>query len=775
MASKNIVSVLQEERTFAPAADFAARARIKQPDLVRLRRQAAADPNGFWAELARRELTWHTPFTVTLDDSAAPNYRWFTDGRLNVSFNCLDVHLAQRGQKTAIIFEGEPGDTRRLSYSELHAEVCRFANALKAQGLRKGDRVAIYMPLVPETLVAMHACNRIGAIHSVVFGGFSAPALKDRIEDTGARVLITADGGWRGGHPIELKAAADKALAEGCRTIERVIVLKRTGRPVTMQRGRDLWWHEAIAEQAAVCEPEWVEAEHPLYLLYTSGSTGKPKGIQHSSGGYLLGAKMTTQWVFDLRDDDVFWCTADVGWVTGHSYVAYGPLAAGATVMLYEGAPTTPDAGRFWKICQDQGVSIFYTAPTAIRALMKLGDEIPARYDLSRLRLLGSVGEPINPEAWMWYHRVIGRGRCPIVDTWWQTETGVILISPLPGVTPTKPGSCTLPLPGIEADIVDERGQSVTRPDAGGYLVIRKPWPAMLRTIWGNNARYLAAYWEKFDGRFYVAGDSAHRDKDGYFWIMGRIDDVLNVAGHRLGTMEIESALVSHARVAEAAVVGKPHEIKGEAVFAYVVCRGQRPTGDTSALVGELRTWVAEHLGAIAKPDEIRFADNLPKTRSGKIMRRLLRAIARGEAITQDVSTLENPSILDQLRGVDAPAATEKPRSSKAARPAASRSAPAKPPKAPKAPKPAKPAAGKAARSAGTRAPAASSKRTGARSAAVKSAVKAKNRRPAKGKPARGAKRAGSSAKTAARRAPLRRATKSKTPPRTRRKARAKR
>jgi acetyl-CoA synthetase len=772
MASKNIVSVLQEERTFAPAADFAARARIKQPDLVRLRRQAAADPNGFWAELARRELTWHTPFTVTLDDSAAPNYRWFTDGRLNVSFNCLDVHLAQRGQKTAIIFEGEPGDTRRLSYSELHAEVCRFANALKAQGLRKGDRVAIYMPLVPETLVAMHACNRIGAIHSVVFGGFSAPALKDRIEDTGARVLITADGGWRGGHPIELKAAADKALAEGCRTIERVIVLKRTGRPVTMQRGRDLWWHEAIAEQAAVCEPEWVEAEHPLYLLYTSGSTGKPKGIQHSSGGYLLGAKMTTQWVFDLRDDDVFWCTADVGWVTGHSYVAYGPLAAGATVMLYEGAPTTPDAGRFWKICQDQGVSIFYTAPTAIRALMKLGDEIPARYDLSRLRLLGSVGEPINPEAWMWYHRVIGRGRCPIVDTWWQTETGVILISPLPGVTPTKPGSCTLPLPGIEADIVDERGQSVTRPDAGGYLVIRKPWPAMLRTIWGNNARYLAAYWEKFDGRFYVAGDSAHRDKDGYFWIMGRIDDVLNVAGHRLGTMEIESALVSHARVAEAAVVGKPHEIKGEAVFAYVVCRGQRPTGDTSALVGELRTWVAEHLGAIAKPDEIRFADNLPKTRSGKIMRRLLRAIARGEAITQDVSTLENPSILDQLRGVDAPAATGKPRSSKAPRPAASRSAPAKPPKAPK------PAAGKAARSAGTRAPAASSKRTGARSAAVKSAVKAKQRRPAKGKPAaaaRGAKRAGSSAKTAARRAPLRRATKSKTPPRTRRKARAKR
>jgi acetyl-CoA synthetase len=666
--SKNIVSVLQEERTFAPAAEFAARARVKPADLERMRRQAAEDTNGFWAQLARREIVWHTPFSVTLDDSAAPNYRWFTDGRLNVSFNCLDVHLAERGQKTAIIFEGEPGDTRKLSYRELHAEVCRFANALKAQGVRKGDRVAIYLPLLPETVIAMHACNRIGAIHSVVFGGFSAPALKDRIEDTGAKVLITADGGWRAGHPIELKAAADKALAAGCKTIERVLVLRRTARPVSMQPGRDLWWHEAIEGRSPVCEPEWVEAEHPLYLLYTSGSTGRPKGIQHSSGGYLLGAKVTTQWVFDLRDEDVFWCTADVGWVTGHSYVAYGPLAAGATVVLYEGAPTTPDAGRFWKICQDHGVSVFYTAPTAIRALMRLGDEIPSRYDLSRLRLLGSVGEPINPEAWMWYHRVIGRGQCPIVDTWWQTETGMILISPLPGITRTKPGSCTLPLPGVEADIVDELGEPVTRPDAGGYLVIKKPWPSMLRTIWGNNARYLAAYWEKFNKRFYVAGDSAHRDKDGYFWIMGRIDDVLNVAGHRLGTMEIESALVSNPRVAEAAVVGKPHEIKGEAVFAYVVCRGQRPSGDTGALVNELRNWVAEHLGAIAKPDEIRFADNLPKTRSGKIMRRLLRSIARGEEISQDVSTLENPAILDQLRGVDAAAAPTPPAAKKTPR-----------------------------------------------------------------------------------------------------------
>jgi acetyl-CoA synthetase len=746
MASKNIVSVLQEERTFPPAAEFAAAARVKPAELERMRREAAEDPSGFWARLAREEIAWHTPFTVTLDDSTAPNYRWFTDGRLNVSYNCLDVHLEQRGEKTAIIFEGEPGDTRRLSYRELHSEVCRFANALKAQGVVKGDRVAIYLPLVPEAIVAMHACNRIGAIHSVVFGGFSAPALKDRIEDTGAKMLITADGGWRGGHPIELKAAADKALAEGCKSIEHVIVLKRTGRPVSMRRRRDLWWHDVLEGQAPACEPEWVEAEHPLYLLYTSGSTGKPKGIQHSSGGYLLGAKLTTQWVFDLRDDDVFWCTADVGWVTGHSYVAYGPLAAGATVVLYEGSPTTPDAGRFWKICQDHGVSVFYTAPTAIRALMKLGDEIPARYDLSRLRLLGSVGEPINPEAWMWYQQVIGRGRCPIVDTWWQTETGVILISPLPGITHTKPGSCTLPLPGIEADIVDERGVSVKRPDAGGYLVIRKPWPAMLRTIWGNNARYLAAYWEKFNGRLYVAGDSAHRDKDGYFWIMGRIDDVLNVAGHRLGTMEIESALVSNPRVAEAAVVGKPHDIKGESVFAYVVCRGQRPTGDTTALVNELRTWVAEHLGAIAKPDEIRFADNLPKTRSGKIMRRLLRAIARGEEITQDVSTLENPAILDQLRGVDAPAVPAR----------------AKPPAAKRA----------------------AHKRAGAKSAAAKTKPRAKARRTTRGKPsahvrsakpARGAGSGRRPAKTTGRRAPSGRATKAKTARRGRSKPKSKR
>ena len=676
MASKNIESVLQEKRTFEPPAQFTARARLKAADLESLRRHAESDYTGFWARLAREEIVWRKPFTVTLDESEAPNFRWFTDGRLNVSFNCLDVHLAERGRKPAILFEGEPGDTRRISYQDLHTEVCQFANALKAQGVHSGDRVAIYMPLVPEVIVAMHACNRIGAIHSVVFGGFSAPALKDRIEDTGAKVLITADGGWRGGHAIELKAAADKALAMGCPSIKRVIVLKRTGRNVDMEPGRDLWWDEAIAGHSSVCEPEWVEAEHPLYLLYTSGSTGKPKGIQHASAGYLLGAKLTTKWVFDLRDDDVFWCTADAGWVTGHTYLAYGPLAAGATIVMYEGAPAYPDGGRFWKICQDYGVTVFYTAPTAIRALMKLGEEVPARYDLSNLRLLGSVGEPINPEAWMWYQRVIGQGRCPIVDTWWQTETGAIMMSPIPGVTATKPGSCTHPLPGIDADVVDDHGEPVTQPDAGGYLVIKKPWPAMLRTIWRNNDRYRAAYWEKFQNRYYVAGDSAHRDADGYFWIMGRIDDVLNVAGHRLGTMEIESALVSHPRVVEAAVVGRPHEIKGESVFAYVVCRGAHPKGGTAHLAQDLREWVGQQLGAIAKPDEIRFADNLPKTRSGKIMRRLLRAIARGEDITQDVSTLENPAILEQLRGGVAAAGSEAaPAGARRAAPSRARSA----------------------------------------------------------------------------------------------------
>jgi acetyl-CoA synthetase len=713
---KNIESVLIEQRSFPPSPEFTARARIQPRDLDSLRKRAADDHVGFWADLASQELSWHRPFTVALDEARAPNYRWFTDGRLNASWNCLDVHLNERGHKTAVIFEGEPGDVRRLSYRELHAEVCRFANGLKALGVAKGDRVVIYMPMVPEVLVAMHACNRIGAIHSVVFGGFSAPALKDRIEDTEAKLVITADGGWRGGAAVELKVSTDHALAGGCPSVRRVIVLRRTGRPVPMDPQRDLWWHEAVEGQPASCDPEWVEAEHPLYILYTSGSTGKPKGIQHATGGYLLGAKVTTQWVFDLRDDDVFWCTADVGWVTGHTYIAYGPLAAGATVVMYEGAPTVPDGGRFWKNCQAHGVTIFYTAPTAIRALMKLGDEIPARYDLSRLRLLGSVGEPINPEAWMWYHRVIGKGRCPIVDTWWQTETGAILISPLPGVTATKPGSCTQPLPGIDADIVNDHGESVKRADAGGYLVIRKPWPSMLRTIWRNNPRYVEGYWSKFHTRCYVAGDSAHRDKDGCFWIMGRIDDVLKVSGHRLGTMEIESALVAHPRVAEAAVVGKPHEIKGESVFAYVVLRGPRPTGSTGALLTkELRDWVGEQLGPIAKPDDIRFADNLPKTRSGKIMRRLLRAVANGEEVTQDVSTLENPAILDQLRGTDqrGKGAAAKTAAS-APKPSAKAKAPAKKAAKAKAAKPRRAAPGKAAK-APRRAPAAKAKRAAAR------------------------------------------------------------
>ncbi len=662
---KNLNSVLQERRRFLPDPQFVAQAQLKADDLQRLHREAAADPQAFWGDQARRELIWHRPFTRVLDESRAPNFEWFADGQLNVAYNCLDVHLRERGHKTALVFEGEPGDSRRLSYQELHAEVCRASNALRELGVRSGDRVVIYMPLVPEIIIAMFACARIGAVHSVVFGGFSALSLRERIEDAGARVLLTADGGHRAGGIIELKAAADEALAQGCPTIEKVVVLRRTGTSVPMQQGRDIWWHEAIEGQSPVCEPEWVGAEHPLYLLYTSGSTGRPKGIQHSSAGYLLGVKLTTRWVLDLREDDVYWCTADVGWVTGHSYVAYGPLALGATVVMYEGAPTWPNGGRWWHICQKHGVTIFYTAPTAIRALMKLGDEIPASHDLSRLRLLGSVGEPINPEAWIWYHTVIGGEHCPIVDTWWQTETGAFMIAPVPGVTATKPGSCTHPLPGIEADIVNEDGEPVTEPDKGGYLVIRRPWPSMLRTIWGDNQRYLETYWEKFQNRFYVAGDGAHRDAEGYFWIMGRIDDVLKVSGHRLGTMEVESALVAHPRVAESAVVGRPHEIKGESIFAYVVCRGERPTDEDAAqLAVELREWVGKQLGAIAKPDDIRFAEVLPKTRSGKIMRRLLRALARGEEITQDISTLENPAIIAQLRGEPAvsapsPAKTE--------------------------------------------------------------------------------------------------------------------
>ncbi len=649
----NIESILQEDRVFPPSKKFSSAATIKsKAELDALYQHAKEDHEGFWAELARKELSWQTPFTQTLNTEKAPHFRWFEHGKLNVSYNCLDRHLADKAEKTAIIFEGENGDIRHICYRELHKDVCQFANALLSLGVGAGDRVIIYMPMTPEAVVAMQACARIGAIHSVVFGGFSAESLKDRIEDAGAKVLITADGGFRGGKIVELKKAADKALAHGCASIEKSIVFQRTKHNVAWQEGRDVWWHEIIADQGTQHVPEAFDSEHPLFLLYTSGSTGKPKGIQHASAGYLLNAIVTIKWVFDIQAGDIFWCTADVGWITGHTYVAYGPLATGSTMLIYEGAPTVPDVGRFWDICQRHSVSIFYTAPTAIRALMKFGDEIPAQYDLSKLRLLGTVGEPINPEAWMWYHRVIGQERCPIVDTWWQTETGAHMIAPIPGATPTKPGSCTLPLPGIDASVVDEQGNEITEADKGGYLVIKKPWPSMLRTVWGDDQRYLDTYWGMFEGQYYLAGDSARRDKNGYFWIMGRIDDVLNVSGHRLGTMEVESALVAHERVAEAAVVGKPDTIKGESIFAFVVLKGERPDkGVDEKLTQELRTWVAEQIGPIAKPDNIRYADNLPKTRSGKIMRRLLRTIAKGDEITSDTSTLENEAILKQLKG----------------------------------------------------------------------------------------------------------------------------
>ena len=652
MAQDNIESTLHEDRQFPPSEAFLKTASLLSDQLDVLYKKAEQDHEAFWAEIARQEIDWKQPFTQTLDDTNAPHYRWFPDGKLNVSYNCLDRQLEKNADKTAVIFEGEKGDVEHISYRELHRRVSIFANALKAQGIGKGDRVIIYMPMITEAVVAMQACARIGAIHSVVFGGFSASSLKDRIEDTQAKLIITADGGFRGGKTVELKKTTDQALDAGCESVEKVIVYQRTKHDVPMQAGRDIWWSDVTADQPEECEPEWMDAADPLFLLYTSGSTGKPKGIQHSCGGYLLNAITTMRWVFDIQDSDIFWCTADVGWITGHTYVAYGPLATGATQVIYEGVPTVPDAGRFWDICQRHGVTIFYTAPTAIRALMKVGDEIPNSYDLSKLRLLGTVGEPINPEAWMWYHNVIGQGRCPIVDTWWQTETGAHMIAPVPGVTHAKPGSCTRPLPGIDAAIVNDEGEEITTANQGGYLVIRKPWPSMIQTIWGDDQRYKDTYWPYFGGKYYLAGDSARRDDNGFFWIMGRIDDVLNVSGHRLGTMEIESALVAHPLVAEAAVVGRPHDVKGEAVFAYVVLKGDRPEGgEDEELTKELRNWVGEQIGPIAKPDDIRYSDNLPKTRSGKIMRRLLRTIAKGEEITQDTSTLENESILLQLQG----------------------------------------------------------------------------------------------------------------------------
>jgi acetyl-CoA synthetase len=653
MAS-TIESVLTEKRVFPPAPAFVRQANVSGMEAYRkLYAEAEKDFEGFWARLARETLLWSKPFTKTLDESKAPFFRWFHDGELNASYNCLDRHLKTQPDKIAIIFEADDGKVTKINYRDLHKEVCKFANALKAKGIKQGDRVLIYMPMSIQAVVSMQACARIGATHSVVFGGFSAKSVQERIIDAGAVAVITADGQFRGGREIPLKPVVDEALGMGgCEAIKSVIVYKRSGSAVPMTAGRDAWWDDAVKGQADTCEPTFVNAEHPLFILYTSGSTGKPKGIQHSTAGYLLWAMLTMKWVFDHKKEDIFWCTADVGWVTGHTYICYGPLAVGATEVVFEGVPTYPDAGRFWKVIQDHKVNVFYTAPTAVRSLIKAGGDLPKKYDLSSLRILGTVGEPINPEAWMWYHETVGGGRCPIVDTWWQTETGGHLISPLPGATPTKPGSATLPLPGIFADIVDETGNSVGK-GKGGILVIRRPWPSMLRTIWGDPERYKKTYWpDDFKNKLYLAGDGASTDEQGYFRIVGRIDDVLNVSGHRLGTMEIESALVANTKlVAEAAVVGRPDELTGEAVCAFVVLKGARPSGaDAQKIAKELRDWVAKEIGPIARPKDIRFGDNLPKTRSGKIMRRLLRAIAKGEEIKQDVSTLENPQILEQLK-----------------------------------------------------------------------------------------------------------------------------
>jgi acetyl-CoA synthetase len=657
----DIETLKQENRVFDPSAEFVKNANISGMDAYKAM-CAAAESNyeGFWAKLANENIHWHKPFTKTLNEADAPFYKWFEDGQLNVSYNCLDRNL-QNGNaaKTAIIFEADGGQVTRVTYQELHDKVCQFANGLKALGIQKGDRVVVYMPMSIEGVVAMQACARIGATHSVVFGGFSAKSLQERIIDAGAVAVITADEQVRGGKHLPLKAIVDEALAMGgCDTLKNVVIYQRTGANIKVVAGRDLWLHEVIANQPSTCEPEWVGAEHPLFVLYTSGSTGKPKGVQHAAGGYLLWAMLTMKWTFDIKPTDVFWCTADIGWVTGHTYIAYGPLAVGATQIVFEGIPTYPNAGRFWDMIQKHQATIFYTAPTAIRSLIKAADADadvhPKKYNLSSLRLLGSVGEPINPEAWMWYYKNIGNEQCPIVDTFWQTETGGHMISPLPGATPMVPGSCTLPLPGIMTAVVDETGNELPN-GQGGILVVKRPWPSMIRTIWGDPERFKKSYFpEELGGKMYLAGDGAIRnEKTGYFTITGRIDDVLNVSGHRMGTMEIESALVANPLVAEAAVVGRPDETTGEAICAFVVLKRARPTGEEAKQIAkELRDWVAKEIGPIAKPKELRFGDNLPKTRSGKIMRRLLRVLAKGEQITQDVSTLENPAILEQLRQV---------------------------------------------------------------------------------------------------------------------------
>jgi acetyl-CoA synthetase len=652
-----IESVMHENRVFNPPKTLSENAYVKNlEEYQQLCDAAEADYEGYWGNLAKNLIEWKKPFTKILNEDDAPFYKWFDDGELNVSYNCIDRHLPNKKDKVAIIFESDDGQTTEVTYQELYEKVCQFANGLKTLNLNLGDRVIIYLPMGIEAVVAMQACARIGLTHSVVFGGFSAKSIQERVIDAGAKLIITADYQNRGGKELPLKTAVDDAiLLGGCDSVEKVIVLNRTGKEAALKEN-EIDWHELCKNQKEECEPVWVNAEHPLFLLYTSGSTGKPKGVQHSSGGYLLHAINTTKWTFDLKDDDIFWCTADVGWITGHTYVAYGPLALGGTQIIFEGVPTFPNAGRFWEIVQKHKATIFYTAPTAIRALIKASerDEAvhPKSFDLSSLRILGTVGEPINPEAWMWYYENVGNSKCPIADTFWQTETGGHVITPLPGSTPLVPGSCTLPFPGIAIDVVDETGQNLEW-GQGGLLVIKKPWPSMIRTIWGDPERFKNSYFpSELGGKLYLAGDGAVRDAEsGYFTIMGRIDDVLNVSGHRLGTMEIESALVANDLVAEAAVVGRPHDVKGESIIAFVVLKSDRPNAEKATeIVNELRAWVGNEIGPIAKPDEIRFGDNLPKTRSGKIMRRLLRSIAKDEEITADISTLENPAILDQLK-----------------------------------------------------------------------------------------------------------------------------